>query len=493
MHLTSSVCLGLLATLVQGAVLDKRAALADCLATSSTALDVEGSDDWNRDVAPYNERMKFTPAAIAVPMSVEQIQATVTCGRELGYKVTPKGGGHSYASLGLGGEDGHLVIELDRLHTIKLNNETGTVWTESGARLGHLAAELYAQGNRAISHGTCPGVGLSGHILHGGFGMSSHSRGLAMDWVEGLTMVLANSSVVHASATENPDLFWAMLGAGSNFGVVTSYDLKTFEPPANLTWFIANLPWKKNNSVAALEVLEDYVLNTMPAELNMRVFGTKASTQLEGVYQGDRAGLEAALQPLFDKAGGNILQAKTTDWIGQLEHYATTALNQTTPYTQQSETFYGKSLELKGLSGKAAENFVNYWQDIAKSQSLFWYFQMDLQGGKNSAVWNADPNLTSYAHRDKLYILQFYIRANSVDLPAEAFPFIDDWASTTTAPLAADDYGMYFNYPDTSLNSTMAQQMYWGKNLPKLQQMKAELDPEGLFYYPGSITPAVPA
>ncbi|KAH9985513.1 putative glucooligosaccharide oxidase [Xylariaceae sp. FL0662B] len=490
MHYAASFCFGLLLSLAQGSILDKRAALEDCILGTSTALDDVGSEDWERDSTPFNKRLQFAPAAIAVPTTVEQIQGAIACGAQLGFKVTPKSGGHSYASLGLGGEDGHLVIELDRMSSVKLDLETNVATVDSGTRLGHLASELFAQGNRAISHGTCPGVGISGHILHGGFGMSSHSRGLALDWVAGINMLLANGSLVHASATENPDLFWGMLGAGSNFGVVTSYELNTFEPPANVTWFVAMLPLKKNETVAALEALEDYVTNTMPPELNMRLFATRQFTQFEGIYQGNKTDLEAALAPLFDKIGGSVSQAQTTTWIGGLEHFATMKLNQSHPYTQVQENFYGKSFELKGLNGTAAENFVDYWFDVAKNETTRWYIQLDLHGGKNSAVWKADPALTSYAHRDKLYILQFYMTMD--ENPEDSFKFLDDWASTTTASLPASDFGMYFNYPDTRLNRTTAQDMYWGKSLPKLQQLKAELDPNELFYYPNSISPATP-
>ncbi|KAI1390583.1 putative glucooligosaccharide oxidase [Hypoxylon trugodes] len=488
MHSTVAFCLGLMASLAQGAVFNKHAALEDCLAGSSTVVDEVGSDDYNRDITPFNKRVQFTPAAIAVPTSVEQIQSAVACGSKLKYKVTAKCGGHSYASLGLGGEDGHLIIELDRMNSVKLNTETNIATVESGARLGHLAAELSAQGNRAISHGTCPGVGISGHVLHGGFGMSSHSRGLALDWVIGLNLLLANGTLVHASATENKDIYWGLLGAGSNFGIVTSFELKTFEAPANVTWFVVNLPLKKNNSVAALEALEDYALNTMPAELNMRLYGTRQFTQLEGAYQGNKSDLESALAPLLNKTGGTLAASGTTTWIKSLEHFATMKLNQTYPYTQVQEDFYGKSLELKGLNGSAAKNFVDYWFDVAKKETAHWYIQLDLHGGKNSAVWKADPELTSYAHRDKLYILQFYITTSTT--AEDGFKFVDGWASTTTAPLTASDWGMYFNYPDTNLNRTRAQQMYWGKNLAKLQQLKAELDPNELFYYPVSISPA---
>lgn len=164
--------------------------------------------------------------------------------------------------------------------------------------------------------------------------MSSHSRGLALDWVVGMNVALANGSLVHTSATENKDVYWGLLGAGSNFGVVTSYELKTFEPPANVTWFVVNMPLKTNTSVAALEAIEDYTLNTMPAELNMRLFATRQFTQLEGIYQGNKTDLEAALAPLLNKTGTSIAQAQTTTWIKGLEHFATMKLDQTYPYTQ---------------------------------------------------------------------------------------------------------------------------------------------------------------
>ncbi|KAI0835808.1 putative glucooligosaccharide oxidase [Hypoxylon sp. FL0890] len=488
MHSTVTFCLGLLASFAQGALLNRRAALEDCLSGSSTAVDEVGSDDYNRDITPFNKRLPFKPAAIAVPTTVEQIKSAMACGSKLGYKVTAKCGGHSYASLGLGGEDGHLIIELDRMNSVKVDKETNIATVNPGARLGHLAVELFAQGNRAISHGTCPGVGISGHVLHGGFGMSSHTRGLALDWVIGMNVLLANGTLVHASETENNDVYWGLLGAGSNFGIVTSYELKTFEPPANITWFVVSLPWRKNNTVAGLEALEDYALNTQPAELNMRLYATRQFTQLEGSYHGNKTDLEAALEPLLNKTGGKIAAAQTVSWIKGLEHFSTSKLNQTYPYTQVQEEFFGKSLELKGLNGTAAKGFADYWFDVAKNETTHWYIQMDIQGGKNSAVWKADSKLTSYVHRDKLYILQFYITTSGA--PEDGIKFVNDWSSATTSPLAASDWGMYFNYPDTSLNRTRAQEMYWGSNLGKLQQLKGELDPHELFYYPVSLSPA---
>lgn len=134
------------------------AALLDCLTTSGVPVDGKGTDDWRQDVAPFNNRLAYKPVSIAVPATTEHIRDAVVCANKVGgIKVSAKCGGHSYASFGLGGEDGHLVLELDRMSKVTVDPKTNVASVQGGSRLGHVAAEIYAQGKRAISHGTCPG------------------------------------------------------------------------------------------------------------------------------------------------------------------------------------------------------------------------------------------------------------------------------------------------------------------------------------------------
>jgi FAD/FMN-containing dehydrogenase len=138
-------------------VLSKRAAIDDCLKSAQVPVDTAGSSNWTADIAPYNRRLAYTPAAVAVPTSVAHVQSAVKCAAQVGIKVNAKSGGHSYASFGLGGENGHLVIELDRMYNVTVDSSTYVATIQGGARLGHVATQLYNQGQRAISHGTCPG------------------------------------------------------------------------------------------------------------------------------------------------------------------------------------------------------------------------------------------------------------------------------------------------------------------------------------------------
>lgn len=151
-----------------------------------------------------------------------------------------------------------------------------------------------------------------------------------------MNVILSNSTLVHASKTENPDVFWGMLGAGSNFGIVTQYEFDTFEAPANVTWFIVSLPWNQTSAVAGLQTLEEFARNDMPAELNMRVVGSSYMTQVEGSYHGDDAGLQVALAPFLEKSGGRLVRSQTVGWLESLEHYGNAKLDQTRPYKQVS-------------------------------------------------------------------------------------------------------------------------------------------------------------
>ncbi|KJR87662.1 chitooligosaccharide oxidase [Sporothrix schenckii 1099-18] len=481
------------AHLGSAAALNVNAEVEDCLTKADVPFDAPGTADWSQDAAPFNLRLNYTPAAIAVPTTVKHIQDAVSCAAKLGVKANPKCGGHSYASFGLGGEDGHLVIELDRMDSVVLDSSTGIATVQGGARLGHVAAELYAQGRRGFSHGTCPGVGIGGHALHGGFGVSSHTQALALDFVVGIKVVLSNSTVVDCSETENPDLFWAMRGAGASYGVVAEFKFRTFVVPEVVTFYSAAINWKQEKAVDGLKAFQAFAESGMPSELNLRMFITKDFANFEGLYWGNKTGLQAALAPLLNQTGAKLVLAQQGTWLDQLEHFGNGMdLNQTHPYNMH-ETFYSSSLYTNKLSDDQVGAFVNYWYGTGKAIKRDWYAQIDVHGGKNSAVGRVAPNATSYAHRDFLLMTNFYDRVDTGAYPADGFSFLDNFTSNITGSLEPNEWGRYVNYPDPRLSQAAAQKSYWSTHLDRLQQLKAGVDPHNLFDYPQGILPATAA
>ena len=138
------------------AFLQKRESIQACLTAANVPQNLPGTADFAQAIKPYNLRLPFTPVAVAVPYTVQQVQDAVSCGASQNITINPKSGGHSYASHGLGGEDGHLMIDMKLFNMVSLDNKTNVASIGPGARLGNVAVALFDQG-RALSHGTCPG------------------------------------------------------------------------------------------------------------------------------------------------------------------------------------------------------------------------------------------------------------------------------------------------------------------------------------------------
>jgi len=137
--------------------------------------------------------------------------------------LSVRSGGHGIS--GRSTNDGGVVIDLGALDTIEvLDDAARLVRVGPGARWGEVAAALSPRG-WAITSGDYGGVGVGGLATAGGIGFLGRAHGLTIDHVRAVELVLADGSVVRASDDENPDLFWAVRGAGSQVGIVTSFDL----------------------------------------------------------------------------------------------------------------------------------------------------------------------------------------------------------------------------------------------------------------------------
>lgn len=160
-------------------------------------------------------------------------------------------------------------------------------------------------------------------MTSGGYGMSSHTHGLALDFVEGATVVLADGSVVEASLNQTQDLFWAIRGAGPNFGIVALWRLKTFEAPRELTWFHVNLGWNQTTAAQHLAAVESYIKTKMPAELNFRIADyEKGRPFAEGLYYGNERQMNKGLADFLIASNGSLFTSRQVSWIDAIKHYS---------------------------------------------------------------------------------------------------------------------------------------------------------------------------
>jgi FAD/FMN-containing dehydrogenase len=137
--------------------------------------------------------------------------------------VAIRGGGHSFA--GFGTCDDGLVIDLGLMKGIRVEPEARRVTAQGGVTWGDLDHETGAFG-LATTGGLISTTGIGGLTLGGGIGWLMRKHGLACDNLVGADIVTADGQLLHATAEDNAELFWALRGGGGNFGVVTSLEYR---------------------------------------------------------------------------------------------------------------------------------------------------------------------------------------------------------------------------------------------------------------------------
>jgi FAD/FMN-containing dehydrogenase len=165
------------------------------------------------------------PGLVLRPRTADEVRDAVkVAARHRGVPLGIFSAGHGLSGRSL--NDGGLVIDVGGLDAVGvLDAEAGRVRIGPGARWADVARVLAPYG-LAITSGDYGGVGVGGLATAGGIGWLARSRGLTIDHLRGVDVVLADGSLVHASEEENPELFWAMRGAGANFGVAVSFDFE---------------------------------------------------------------------------------------------------------------------------------------------------------------------------------------------------------------------------------------------------------------------------
>lgn len=302
-------------------------------------------------------------------------------------------------------------------------------------------------------------------------------KGLTLDNILSADVVLANSTLVTASPTQNPDLFWALRGAGAAFGIVTNFKFKTFTAPESNLVFNYNVNPSSSSQLANfLTVLQDFTQNSQPPELNMRFF-LAGGTTLSGVYYGSRADYDKLMNPLLQKLGISGGTVTANGWINTLSNFAYGPLEQAKPYDTH-ETFFAKSLMPSNLNAKAITALSDYWAANARNLQRAWYLLIDCHGGKGSAISNVASDATAYGHRNATFKMQFYDRTYFGNYDNSWQSFLNGWIKAISDASPGVNFGMYINYADTSLSSSEAHSHYWLANYDKLLQLKSVYDPK---------------
>jgi len=319
--------------------------------------------------------------------------------------------------------------------------------------------------------------------LHGGWGWLRRKFGYSLDNLLAVEIVTADGEVRTASVTENPDLFWAVRGAGSNFGVVTSFEfaLHPVGPEVALcapAYALADAArvvpgWRDFIAGTGDEISSEILFWSIPAaEAFPPELHGQAVVILPAVYAGEAEAGMRAMQPLRE------LATPVLDLSG-IEPY--TVLQSSFDWAfPKGGSYYWKSLYLNGLDDAAVEAVIQIGAERPTPEALVAVWGL---GGAPSRVAAEE---TAFGRRDAPYLLSL---DTSWSDPADTERCIAWTRQTWAAMRRFSDGGLYLNFAGFGEEKEALVRAGYGANYERLAALKSTYDPENLFRMNLNITP----
>ncbi|KAI0722159.1 FAD-binding domain-containing protein [Cerioporus squamosus] len=209
-------------------------------------------EGYESAIARWAKNAARKAALVAFVKDAEDVSRAVIYAKQAKLPIAIKGGGHN--ASGASSSKGGLVIDLSRyLNGVKVDTQKKLGYVGGGA-IWETVDKIAIEHGLATVGGTVNHVSKLFLVLGGGYGWLSGAYGLAIDNLA--TVVTADGSILTASETENPDLFWGIRGAGSNFGVVTEFVLKLH--PQRRTIYCGTLIYSPDTLEALLDVTQKW-------------------------------------------------------------------------------------------------------------------------------------------------------------------------------------------------------------------------------------------
>ncbi|XP_048130473.1 reticuline oxidase-like [Rhodamnia argentea] len=458
------------------------------------------------------------PVVIIFPDSVEQLKSSVVCCREGAWEIRVRCGGHSYEGTSWVATDRapFVVIDMMNLNRVRVDLATETAWVEGGATLGdtyYAIAEV--SGVHGFSAGSCPTVGVGGHISGGGFGLLSRKYGLAADNVVDALLVDSRGQLLDRKAM-GEDVFWAIRGGGGGlWGIIYAWKIKLLNVPQKVTGFIVSRPGTKHQ-VAKLVDKWQHIAPNLEDDLYLSAFvgaglpemKTTAgiSATFKGFFQGHRTEALSLISRKFPELGIEEEDCKEMSWIDSIVFFS--GLGDGSPISDLKNRFIDyKYFKAKSDYVRSPISLSGIMEalDILEAEPKG-YVILDPYGG---IMRNISSESIAFPHREgNLFTIQYLVEWHENDNEGRDgyLKWIRGLHDSMTPHVSSGPRVAYINYMDLDLgvmglvdpsagnDDAVEIARVWGEkyflgNYERLVRAKTKIDPLNVFRNQQGIPP----
>jgi FAD/FMN-containing dehydrogenase len=432
---------------------------------------------WNADIDRH-------PAAIVLSRTTAHVQGALRWALEHDFEVTVRGGGHNIAGTAV--LDDAIVIDSGQMNAIGFDHDRGTIKIGGGTRLGELDRAC-ADHDVVVPSGTVSDTGVAGLLLGGGMGWLSRMYGLTIDQLIEVEMVVADGTVLRANDREHSDLFWAVRGAGHNYGIVTEFTFRyiPFTRLANVRQAI----YPAHERTRVLQFYRDWAYDapdhvvTFARTVNVPPYWSQVPTEYRGqpvvsitsVHWGD-AEEEASETTAMFNAGKAVWEAAYTTRYVDLQHACDDDF-------RNGLRHHWRNLMMTGLPDDAIETVLDFsdrypGRPLQASATIAPQFDCPVQiNPRGGQIARVDHWATAVGDRVDARWL------GTVSAQWEygyEGPQLVEWVRAFDGALARYKQGAYVNFASVVGDEAFARMVY-GDKYDRLVQVKKAYDPTNVF------------